>query len=92
MPKCKEAHIPIHLQGYDQDLLQGFSAPGLVPSLTDQAEGRVLQKATHHSGSKLLQDLGKGVADTWKEVKKKKEAFLEDRKGVYVRVADKKKP
>jgi hypothetical protein len=89
--KCQEAHIPIHLQGYDQDLLQGFSAPGLVPSLADQAEGRVLQKATHHNGSGLLQDLGKDVADTWKEVRKKKEAFLEDRKGVYVRVADKKK-
>ena len=54
--KCQEAHIPIHLQGYDQDLLLGFSAPGLVPSLADQAEGRVLQKATHHSGSNLLQD------------------------------------
>ena len=88
--KWQEEHIPVLLQGYDQDLLLGWSAPGLVPSLSDQAQGKVVQKALHHSGSGLLQDLGKGAIDTWREVKKKKQAFLEDRKGVYVRLADKK--
>lgn len=88
--KWQDAHIPVHLEGHDQDLLLGFSAPGLAPSISDQAEGKVLQKAMEYSSAGLLQDLGKGAVDTWREVKRKKEAFLEDRKGVYVRVVDKK--
>jgi hypothetical protein len=88
--KWQESHIPLQLEGYDQDLLVGFSAPGLVPSISDQAEGKALQKAMEYSGSGLLQDLGKGAVETFREVKRKKEALLEDRKGVYVRVVDKK--
>lgn len=89
--RWQEEHIPIELEGYDQDLLLGWSVPGLVPSLSDQVEDKALQKALHYGGSGLLQDLGKGAIDTLKEVKKKKEAFLEDRKGVYVRLSGKKK-
>jgi hypothetical protein len=88
--KWQEAHIPVHLEGHDQDLLLGFSAPGLDPSISEKAEGKVLQKAMEYSSAGLLQDLGKGAVDAWREVKRKKEALLEDRKGVYVRVVDKK--
>jgi hypothetical protein len=88
--KWAEAHIPVHLEGYDQDLLLGFSGPGLAPSLTQKAEDKALQKAMEHTESGLLEDLGKGAVETWREVTRKKEAFLEDRKGVYVRVVEKK--
>ncbi|MHB9147582.1 MAG: conjugative transposon protein TraM [Candidatus Amoebophilus sp.] len=89
--KWQEEHIPIQLEGYDQDLLLGWSVPGLVPSLGDQVEEKALQKALHYSSSGILEDLGKGAIETLREVKKKKEAFLEDRKGVYVRLSGKKK-